>query len=70
LPLDDFVLRPAYEPLLQYADYLKIDFLITTGEERVELARRFTRRGIHLLAGKVESFEEFQHGLEAGYEFF
>jgi len=70
LALDDFVFRPAYEPLLQYADYVKIDFLITTGDERAELARSFTRRGIHMLAEKVESHEEFQHGLEAGYEFF
>ena len=70
LALDDFVFRPAYEPLLQYADYVKIDFLITTGDERAALARSFTRRGIHMLAEKVESHEEFQHGLEAGYEFF
>ncbi len=70
LALDDFVFRPAYEPLLQYADYVKIDFLITTGDERGQLARSFTRRGIHMLAEKVESYAEFQHGLEAGYELF
>ncbi|MEO8636329.1 MAG: HDOD domain-containing protein [Gemmatimonadales bacterium] len=70
LALDDFVFRPEYETLLQYADFVKIDFLITTGDERAEIARNFLRRGIRMLAEKVETYAEFQHGLAAGYELF
>lgn len=70
LALDDFVFRPAYEALLPFADYIKVDFLVTKGAERAELVRKFTGRGIHMLAEKVETYEEFHDGLEAGYEFF
>jgi EAL and modified HD-GYP domain-containing signal transduction protein len=70
LALDDFVFRPAYEALLPFADYIKIDFLITRGAERRELVQRFGARGIHMLAEKVETYEEFHDGLAAGFELF
>ncbi len=70
LALDDFVFRPEYEALLPYADYIKIDFLVTTGAERAEVVRKFAGRGIHMLAEKVETYEDFHDGLAAGYEFF
>ncbi len=70
LALDDFVFRPEYEALLPYSDYIKIDFLVTKGEERSEVVRRFAARGIHMLAEKVESYEDFRDGLAAGYEYF
>ncbi len=70
LALDDFVFRPEYELLLPYTDLVKVDFLITKGEERSGLARRFAPRGITMLAEKVETQEDFQAGLDAGYELF
>jgi EAL and modified HD-GYP domain-containing signal transduction protein len=47
-----------------------VDFLATRGEERRELARRLRRRGVVLLAEKVETREDFEDGLAAGYEWF
>ncbi len=70
LALDDFVFRPEYEALLPYASVIKIDFLVTRGPERAELVRRFAPRGIQMLAEKVETYEEFHDGLQAGYELF
>lgn len=70
LALDDFVFRPEYELLLPMVDVVKVDFLVTKGEQRAELASRFTPRGITMLAEKVETYEEFQAGLDAGYELF
>lgn len=70
LALDDFVFRPEYELLLPMVDVVKVDFLVTRGEQRAELASRFTPRGITMLAEKVETYEEFQAGLDAGYELF
>ncbi len=70
LALDDFVFRPEYELLLPMTDVVKVDFLVTKGEEREALARRFAPRGITMLAEKVETHEEFQAGLDAGYELF
>lgn len=70
LALDDFVFRPEYELLLPLTDVVKIDFLATKGEERAELSQRFAPRGITMLAEKVETYEEFQAGLDAGYDLF
>jgi EAL and modified HD-GYP domain-containing signal transduction protein len=70
LALDDFVFRPEYELLLPYTDVVKVDFLATRGPERTELVKRFGPRGITMLAEKIENYEEFQAGLEAGYELF
>ena len=60
LALDDFLYRPALEPLIEMADYIKIDYLNTSDDRRVRdltLLDRFTGT---LLAEKVED--------EAGYE--
>lgn len=70
LALDDFVFKPEYELLLPLVDVVKVDFLATKGDTRADLARRFAARGITMLAEKVETYEEFQAGLEAGYELF
>jgi c-di-GMP-related signal transduction protein len=70
LALDDFVFKPEYELLLPYTDVVKVDFLTTRGEDRLNLARRFAPRGITMLAEKVETHEDFQDGLDAGYQLF
>lgn len=70
LALDDFVFRPDYEALLTLTDVVKVDFLATTGPERQALSARFRPRGITMLAEKVETYQEFQAGLDAGYELF
>jgi EAL and modified HD-GYP domain-containing signal transduction protein len=70
LALDDFVFRPDYEALLKLTDVVKVDFLATRGAERQQLAQQFVPRGITMLAEKVENYEEYQAGLDAGYELF
>lgn len=70
LALDDFVYGVEYEPLLELADIVKVDFLETHGDARVQLAQTLSRRGIELLAEKVESRADHQHGSAAGYVYF
>lgn len=70
LALDDFVLRPGYEPLIELADIIKVDFLQVKGEERKTLARNFGRKGIRMLAEKVETHEDFSEAVQAGYLYF
>jgi len=70
LALDDFTWSDAYLPLVELADIVKVDFLVTRGEERVNLARRLRRFGSTLLAEKVETREDFEDGLAAGYQWF
>jgi len=70
LALDDFTWSDAYRPLVELADVIKVDFLVTQGSERLTLARRLRRFGVTLLAEKVETLEDFEEGLAAGYEWF
>jgi len=68
--LDDFVLRPEYEPLIELADIVKIDFLEVKGEERKVIAQLLAGRGVRLLAEKVETQQDFAEALQAGYSYF
>jgi c-di-GMP-related signal transduction protein len=68
--LDDFQDRPEMEPLLEFADFIKVDFLATSLAEQDRLGQKFRRLGISLLAEKVETHEQFRRGLDMGYELF
>ncbi|MBU2550704.1 MAG: HDOD domain-containing protein [Proteobacteria bacterium] len=70
LALDDFVYDAKYESLLEMADIIKVDFLISDADERRRLAETFIPRGIKMLAEKVETREDFETALEQGYEYF
>jgi c-di-GMP-related signal transduction protein len=70
IALDDFVDTPDWAPLVDLADFIKVDFRLTDREKQHELALRYTRRGIRMLAEKVETREEFSDGLEMGYSLF
>lgn len=70
IALDDFVFHPKFSPLLDIADIIKIDFLITTGHDRQKIMLRVKNRNIHFLAEKVETREDFEEGLELGYSYF
>ena len=70
LALDDFVLSHLGTPLLDVADIVKVDFLGTTPEQRAAIARDLQRRRIDGLAEKVETVEQFEEGLAAGYAYF
>jgi len=70
LALDDFVLAPHSEALLALADIIKIDFRQTPAAERASVARLLARRGLILLAEKVETSEEHDEGVALGYTLF
>ncbi len=69
LALDDFVDRPDYAPLIELADFIKVDFMASGPEERRRLAERYGSNA-HMLAEKVETANDVQTGLEIGYEYF
>jgi len=69
--LDDFVLlAPEYEPLLELADVVKVDWRASDAKSREAIARRFAKQGPQLLAEKVETEEEFKRAVELGYRYF
>ncbi|MCU0680882.1 MAG: HDOD domain-containing protein [Polyangiaceae bacterium] len=68
LALDDFSMRPGYEPLVRLADIIKVDFRATVDEsERAAAAELGHRHGAQLLAEKVETREEFAEAQRLGY---
>ena len=70
IALDDFVDTPDWAPLIALADFIKVDFRLTDREKQHELAVRYGRRGIRMLAEKVETQEEFVDGMAMGYSLF
>ncbi len=70
LALDDYRDSPAMKPLLDLADWVKVDFRAQDRPQRLELERRLRRRGVNLLAEKIETHEEHVEALDAGYELF
>ncbi len=70
IALDDFGYRPELEPLLEFADIIKVDHRALSIEEAVEYPRRFARPGLRFLAEKIEARDEFDRAVAAGYELF
>lgn len=71
LALDDFVFRDGYDALINLADIIKIDFMITVSEnERRDVIRRYGRKDLAFLAEKIESQADFQMAMKFGYELF
>ncbi|MBM4385756.1 MAG: HDOD domain-containing protein [Deltaproteobacteria bacterium] len=70
LALDDFEWSEAWRPLVEIADIVKIDFRATLGERRHAIAAQLRPFGLRLLAEKVETWEEFEDALAAGYDLF
>lgn len=70
LALDDFVRQPGYEPLVDLADFIKVDFRVSDAGKRRAMAEEYTRRGIRLVAEKVENEAEFKEARALGCAYF
>ena len=70
IALDDFVSHPQFEPLTRFAELIKVDFRLTSKPEQERLLQIYKPRGILMLAEKVETYDEFEWALQAGYDLF
>lgn len=70
LALDDFIWDDRYAPLVELAEYIKIDFLLTPLAERQDLLRRLKSYKVKLVAEKIETLEEYQQAVSEGFTFF
>ncbi len=70
LALDDFIYHQKFEPLLELADIVKVDFLLSGPGERQRISSLLRRRGICMLAEKVETREDYEQAVSMGYELF
>jgi c-di-GMP-related signal transduction protein len=60
LALDDYCDVPDTQPLLAFADFVKIDVLLTTFAEQERVVKLCHGRNIPVVAEKVETDEQFQ----------
>lgn len=75
IALDDFVLNEKvelYDKLFAYTDIIKVDFLLSSLVERMEIEDRVKNSFPHikLLAEKVETRNQFEVAKNSGYSFF
>lgn len=70
IALDDFVYRPALDPLIALADIIKIGFRDSDPAEQVEHVRRVAPHGPKLLAEMVETHEEHGLATSLGFAYF
>jgi c-di-GMP-related signal transduction protein len=70
LALDDFVKQANGGPLVELADFIKVDFRATSPEDRNALAKEYGGHGIRMLAEKVENEDEFHGARGMGYCYF
>lgn len=68
--LDDFTPSEAKLPLLQFADYIKVDFQSTSRNTRREIYALAKRCGSKLIAEKVETANEVEVATSEGCELF
>ncbi len=68
--LDDFVASDKMEGFLELADFIKIDFRLTSAKERAKLMPRLKRTGAKLIAEKIETEEEFRLATREGFHLF
>ena len=70
LALDDFVYQENWEPLLDIADIIKVDFLESSIAGQARLGEVMIPRGIKMLAEKVETYEVYEDAKKMGYQLF
>ena len=70
LALDDFVFNRKLYPLIELADIIKFDFLLTPVDTVHKALHYLSHYDIELLAEKVETHEEFTKALKLGFTYF
>lgn len=69
IALDDFVCEDWSNPLVHFADIIKVDFRATPPKGRAELPPLIASRKIRPLAEKIETRAEFDEAVSLGYTY-
>ena len=70
LALDDFVYSEKFQPFVDLADIIKVDFQLSAPGECKQMAEKFGPMGIQMLAEKVETRAQFSEARDTGYVYF
>jgi len=68
--LDDYFTRDGMGPLIELADFIKVDFRASDTEARKKIRQQLEGSQAALLAEKIEDQSEFQTALAEGYQYF
>lgn len=68
--LDDFVFQQNFIPLLELADYVKVDFAKTGDDIKKSVPRKVGSNGVRCLMKNVPGGEAYYQALEMGYQYF
>lgn len=67
LALDDFTWKGGVEPLVEIADYIKVDFALSPPPERRSLLDRLRGVTVALVAEKIETQEQLSRARDEGF---
>ncbi|MGB9508593.1 MAG: HDOD domain-containing protein, partial [Candidatus Acidiferrum sp.] len=70
LALDDFIDHPNMAPLVDLAQFLKVDFQLLDCDARECMAKKYGNGKLALLAEKVETQQELNEARHLGFSFF
>ena len=70
LALDDSVFAEEFEPLIELADIIKIDFWDQSLPKIQQVKERLKGRQIKFLAEKVETYDQFDAAWKMGFSYF
>lgn len=70
IALDDYLFDDPREPLVDFADILKVDLQQTNAEQRSVLVHRYGPWRCRMLIEKVETREQFAEAQKAGFVYF
>lgn len=70
IALDDFVFSAEWQPLVEFADIIKMDVLEMGESKTRELIKQLKQYNVKLLAEKVETYDEYKYLLELGCDYF
>jgi c-di-GMP-related signal transduction protein len=70
IALDDFLDEPEMAPLVELAQFLKVDFQQSDSSARARVAMKYRDRNISLLAEKVETRKEMEEARRLGFKYF
>jgi EAL and modified HD-GYP domain-containing signal transduction protein len=68
--MDDFVFSEPFHQLLQFADMIKVDFLVNSPGKIRLIAQKAASQELTLLAEKIETLEGYNEALELGFRYF
>lgn len=70
IALDDFEYSDQWKPILELADYVKLDVLKLNSKDLKQTIQKISPYNVKLLAEKIEDYEKLKECINLGFEYF